>query len=457
MKVLPDLAVPAPDGTDLVGDLFLPASTPAPCVVVRTPYGAPAVWPEAAALAGAGIAVLVQDVRGRHRSGGAFRLGADEGPDGTATLDWVAAQAWSDGSVLLSGLGYEAFAAWCAAGHPAVRAVASRQPWPAEGLPALDDDLWWRTEIGTGRALRPGLVDLITAGAPGLDPAAPGIEAAWPVPLDPWPPTPGTWAAQAGAVARAVGAVRVPSLHVGSWYCASAATTLRHVRLASDATAVMGGWASPLTHRLRPECALDVPEGPDPADLTLTWLAAVAHGAAWEPEERLLVLGRGWTDGDPVPPAAPRHRRPPLPGGAVLRHDPADPVPSLPHSADLGPPRERPDVLALSVPGPLAWHGSARLTADVRSPAEAELVATFTHLRPDGVRTRVADASAPIARGAGRAELTSTPTALALPAGHTLHVEITLGRPPRRPAPAAAIDVEIAPLALLIPEPEART
>ncbi|WP_211258855.1 CocE/NonD family hydrolase [Spirillospora albida] len=456
-RIEPDVTVRAGDCAPLVGDLFLPAAAPAPCVVIRTPYGTPGLWPEAAALAQAGLAVLVQDVRGRHRSGGVFRPGADEGPDGAATLDWVASRPWSDGRVLLSGTAYEAFAAWCAAGHPAVRAVASRQPWPPDGTPATDEELWWRTDLGTGGAARPGLYDLITGLDPdaGADPAAPGFADRWPVPLGPWPPRPRE---EAGRLAtRGVRAANVPTLHVGSWYCASAHAVLRHARLAADGTAVMGGWASPLTHRLRPDCALDVLDGPDPADLVLGWLAAQARGDRWSVAERCLVIGDGWTGRDPLPPEPPAHRSVPFPEPrAVLRHDPARPVRSLPHSAALGPPEDRPDLLRLTVPGPLAWHGAAVVTAGAATTAPVDLVATFVHARPDGVRTRITDAVAPVPAGGGRAELRAAPVAVRLPAGHALHVELTAGRPPRRPAPPVPADVALDLGPLLLPPPEDR-
>ncbi|WP_307962018.1 CocE/NonD family hydrolase [Salinispora arenicola] len=119
---------------------------------MRVPYGTPGLWPEAAAYAAAGYAVVLQDLRGRFRSPGDFVAGADETADGHATLDWIIGQPWSDGRVVLVGTGYEAYAAWCASGHPAVTAVVSRQPWPPtdSNLP-IDGELWWRTEHGSGR------------------------------------------------------------------------------------------------------------------------------------------------------------------------------------------------------------------------------------------------------------------------------------------------------------------
>ncbi|RAY16812.1 hypothetical protein DPM19_01195 [Actinomadura craniellae] len=453
-----DLAVRARDGVRLVGDLFLPERTPAPVVLVRTPYGAAGAWPEAAALAAAGVAAYVQDLRGRQRSGGEFVPGADEGPDGAATVDWAVARPWCDGRVLAAGTGYEAYAAWCAAGHPAVRAVASRQPWPVTGTPPLDDELWWRTDLAGGPAVRPGLYDLALALDPALaaDPTGPGLERRWPVPVGPWPPTPSTWKPQARRVVRAIRAAAVPTLHLGSWYCRSAETTLRHALLAADPTTVVGGWASPLTHRLRPECAIEAPAEPDAAELMLSWLATVAAGEKWTDPHRCLVLGGGWEDRDPRPSRRPRYR--PVPAAADrtgLRHDPADPFPSLPHSADLAAVAGREDAVRLTADGPLRWHGAARLDVTVRARRPVELVATLVHERADGARVRIGDTTAPLPAGTGRAGLRLPPVAADLPAGDRLHVELTAGRVPRHRAPAEPVGLEFEFGPLRLPQPNA--
>ncbi|HEX2316796.1 MAG TPA: CocE/NonD family hydrolase [Thermomonospora sp.] len=451
-RIEADVAVRAGDGARLVGDLFLPSRTPAPVVVIRTPFGAAGVWPEAAALAEAGVAVYVQDLRGRHRSEGDFVLGRDEGPDGEATVEWAAGRGWCDGRVLLAGTGYEAYAAWCASGHPAVRAVASRQPWPVTGTPALDDELWWRTELASGPAVRPGLYDLALS----LDHMSASDPAGrWPVPVEPWPPTPSTWKLQARRVIRAVRSAGVPTLHLGSWFCRSAETTVRHALLATDPTVIVGGWASPLTHRLQPECAIDVPDEPDAAEVTLSWLATVADGETWDDPHRCLVLGAGWHDRDPLPPRRPHHREVPLTADrTVFHHDPGDPFPSLPHSADLAAVAKREDVVRLTAQGPLTWHGSARLAVTVHAGRPLELAATLVHERPDGVRVRLGDTTTPITAGRSQAELRLPPVAADLPATDLLHVELTAGRAPRYPTPAEPVRVEIGSGPLRLPRPD---
>ncbi|WP_440107175.1 CocE/NonD family hydrolase [Streptosporangium sp. H16] len=449
-KVRTGLTVTAADGARLVADLVLPDRLPAPAVVIRTPYGASGCLPEALSLAEAGFACLVQDLRGRHLSEGAFTPGADERADGHASVDWTAAQPWCDGEVFLYGLAYEAYAAWCAAGHPAVRGIVSRQPWPPIGSPALDEELWWLTDLGTGRMVRTGLYDAALARAPHLTALIPAaaVTEAWPVDVGRWPATPSTYKSAARRMARAARTATVPSLHLGSWYCRSAPTTLRQAMLAPRADAVVGGWASALTHRLQPECALPEPAGPHPFALALEWLGGSRRGGC-------LLLGSGrWTDTDPIPPSRPGWSALPLGAGGVrLRHDPADPYPSAPHSADLAPLTGRDDVVRLTLDGPSCWHGTPRLTAAVTTDTGTELVATLIHEQPDGTATRMTDGTAPLATGTSRCEIRLAPVAAELPPGHRLHLELTAGRTPRYPAPQRRAELSFRDVTLHLPRP----
>ncbi|GII95229.1 CocE/NonD family hydrolase [Sinosporangium siamense] len=455
-----DVAIPGAGGGRLPADIFLPVRLPAPVVVVRTPYGTPPLWPEAEVLADEGVAVVLQDLRGRYRADGEFVPGADESADGHAVLDWAARQSWSDGTALLYGTAYEAYAAWCAADHPSVCGIVSRQPWPG-GAPAVDEELWWRTELGTGRHLRPGLYDLALARDPDLrgvlaDPAS------WPVPLGPWPPTPSSWKPQSRRALARARKVAIPSLHLGSWYCGSATTSLRQGALARRATVLIGGWASPLTHRLQPDCALAVPEGDDPRDLAVSWLAALA--AKGDPlavtGDRLLTLGAGrWDDTSPLPPAGPT--RAPVPVRPrrrrhTLRHDPRDPHPSLPHSADLAGLGDRDDVVRLTTGPPLRWHGVVSLNCRVTADAPAELVATLVHERPGGTRVRLCDGTTPLRPGAQTVVLRLAPVAVELPEGHLAHLELTVGRHPRHRAPDRPVTLAVSldpDTALRVPRP----
>lgn len=105
------------DGVELVADLYRPAGAGRwPAILIRTPYNR-----RTDDLAGyrlfarRGYAVLIQDVRGRYGSEGEFGSIAQEGPDGSDTINWIAAQSWSNGRVGMAGASYLGLVQWRAA------------------------------------------------------------------------------------------------------------------------------------------------------------------------------------------------------------------------------------------------------------------------------------------------------------------------------------------------------
>jgi putative CocE/NonD family hydrolase len=130
--------VTAGDGTRLATDLYLPPETGVfPAVLQRTPYGKLGERPVRYAewCATRGYVAVVQDVRGRHDSDGAWTpYDNHEDTDGRDTIEWIARQPWSNGRVAAVGSSYGAFAAFMAGltGHPALRAIIARVP--ASGL-----------------------------------------------------------------------------------------------------------------------------------------------------------------------------------------------------------------------------------------------------------------------------------------------------------------------------------
>ena len=72
-----------------------------------------------------GFAIVVQDVRGRYASEGVFYPPVQEDHDGEDTLNWIARQNWSNGSVGMLGGSYLGIAQWRAAlsGNPHLRAI----------------------------------------------------------------------------------------------------------------------------------------------------------------------------------------------------------------------------------------------------------------------------------------------------------------------------------------------
>ncbi|MBI1775908.1 MAG: CocE/NonD family hydrolase [Proteobacteria bacterium] len=113
-----DVMMKMRDGVRLAADLYRPA-TPAgepvegrlPTILTRTSYDKAnpvmQVEPVGMFFARHGYAVVIQDLRGRGHSEGVgdyhHRANPKEGPDGYDTIEWIAAQAWSDGKIGMVG------------------------------------------------------------------------------------------------------------------------------------------------------------------------------------------------------------------------------------------------------------------------------------------------------------------------------------------------------------------
>lgn len=104
--VMPDVVVPARDGTSLYTDIFLPARDGAvvperfPVLLCRTPYTRARWHHEGRYLARFGYAVAIQDWR---QTQGEFDASQwrprHEATDGYDAIEWLAAQPWSNGKV----------------------------------------------------------------------------------------------------------------------------------------------------------------------------------------------------------------------------------------------------------------------------------------------------------------------------------------------------------------------
>src|SRR4051812_30804541 len=104
---LADVTIPASDGVNLVGDVYLPADGKAryPAVIDMEPYGRSS----STDYVDNGYARVNTDVRGSGKSGGALcLLCAREQQDVYDVVEWVARQPWSNGHVALYGYSYSA-------------------------------------------------------------------------------------------------------------------------------------------------------------------------------------------------------------------------------------------------------------------------------------------------------------------------------------------------------------
>ncbi len=113
VSVRRSIMVPMRDGVELSTDLYFPegAGDKLPVILLRTPYdknnywrserGAPYIFGKH------GYAVAVQDKRGKFESyQGRYAMYNRDGLDGYDTVDWLAAQSWSNGKVGTYGCSY---------------------------------------------------------------------------------------------------------------------------------------------------------------------------------------------------------------------------------------------------------------------------------------------------------------------------------------------------------------
>ena len=123
LKVLHNLETTMRDGTVLRSDVFLPdGASPFPTLLRRTPYDKERdlTIEQATAFVQSGYAVVVQDVRGRYASDGELKMGffssdVHDAEDGYDTVEWAAAQPWSNGRVGTWGSSYDGWTQWALA------------------------------------------------------------------------------------------------------------------------------------------------------------------------------------------------------------------------------------------------------------------------------------------------------------------------------------------------------
>src|SRR5580658_6397024 len=96
------------DGVKLAANLFLPEGKgPWPVVVERTPYlkdgGLIGAMGGVTRYTSHGYAFVLQDVRGKGHSEGFYAAFSDDIPDGYDSVEWIAAQPWSNGKIGITG------------------------------------------------------------------------------------------------------------------------------------------------------------------------------------------------------------------------------------------------------------------------------------------------------------------------------------------------------------------
>ena len=110
------VAIPMRDGVILYADVYRPIRNGKyPVLVSRTPYSTqryPSAYEEPLFFARRGYVFVFQDVRGRHESEGKWEPFRNDIKDGYDTVEWAAAQPWSNGKVGMQGHSYGGHVQW---------------------------------------------------------------------------------------------------------------------------------------------------------------------------------------------------------------------------------------------------------------------------------------------------------------------------------------------------------
>lgn len=115
------MMLPMRDEVKLATDVYFPKTQMGkfPVILIRTPYKKESSELDGKYYASRGYVVAIQDVRGRYASEGEWEPFVHEGEDGFDTIEWLAAQEWSNGKVGMIGgsyLGWVQF--WAAVQKP---------------------------------------------------------------------------------------------------------------------------------------------------------------------------------------------------------------------------------------------------------------------------------------------------------------------------------------------------
>jgi len=131
IKIEYDVPCKLSDGVTLNANILRPAEAGTyPVALPRTPYGKDYMtgfpYLDIVRLAKCGYIVVVQDVRGRGSSEGAWELFINESQDGYDAVEWAAGLKGSNGKVGMWGFSYLAYTQWAAAlmNPPSLKAIA---------------------------------------------------------------------------------------------------------------------------------------------------------------------------------------------------------------------------------------------------------------------------------------------------------------------------------------------
>lgn len=441
-----NVGVPMRDGVKLRANLFRPGEVGRyPAILVRTPYGkGDAITGANQSFVNRGYAVIVQDVRGRYRSGGTFEPINQEINDGDDTLNWIAQQPWSDGDVGMYGGSYLGIAQWKAAmtHNPHLKAIFPYVSgdddyrdrfYSTGGAMKIGHRLLWFAENMRAPRFVPPDFSIYVAALPlrAADFAATGHR------LDDWrevanhPAYDEFW--KANSVREHLKDIHIPVYSVGGWYDNYVESDLEafsiHHKHNPDDRIMIGPWAHVFSATF-PNVSYGkdalVPLRPEQLRWFDRWLknggGSQRNSAVSEPPPvRIFVMGiNQWRNEEDWPLARARNVKYYLDAGGQLGnkpdpqstpdtfvYDPRNPVPTMggavccnPRVFPWGPldqrrVEQRHDVLVYSTP-PLASAievtGPVKAVLHVASSApDTDFTAKLVDVFPDGTARNLTD------------------------------------------------------------------
>ena len=483
------------DGIVLRADVYRPQGAgPWPVLLARTPYGKgdPGVLArlDPALALERGFLVVIQDVRGRFRSAGAWTPLANERTDGYDTVRWAARLPGSDGRVCMYGPSYLGQTQWAAvsAQPPELRAAVPEFTWsdPDDGL--LSRDRVYELGLMTQWTLTLGVNVLERRHADdpaelerrlaALDEAIDGLtqRTYWETP--PGAPLRRLDLPMPRPVDTRQTPITVPTLIVAGWYDSFLQGCLDNYARARDSGTPTALIVGPWTHDNQTGHVGDIDFG-DSADAAsidagasllereLDWLDRTLSEKRSKADELpilLFVMGANrWRRLPSWPPACvetPWYLRedgslspaPPAPESPpdVFLHDPANPVPSrggallMTPDFPAGPSdqqqvEQRDDVLVytsalLQAPLEVIGRVTLRLFADSTAPS-TDWIARLCDVDEEGVSRNITDGVVRIDEGDGPGEVEVSidlwSTAHVFLPGHRIRVQIASSCFPR--------------------------
>ncbi len=439
-----NVAVPMRDGVRLSANVFRPGEPGRyPTILQRTPYGkSDAITANYQSFVNHGYVVVVQDVRGRYKSGGIFEPINQEIADGDDTLNWIARQPWSDGGVGMYGGSYLGIAQW--------KAAMTQNPHLKAIFPYVsgDDDyrdryystggamkighrlLWFAENMRAPRFVPPDFKTYVAAlPVRAADLAATGHR------LDAWrsvadhPAYDDFW--KATSVREHLKDIHIPVYSVGGWYDNFVESDLDafsiHHKHNPEDRIMIGPWAHVFSATFaKADFGKDalVPLRPYQLSWFDHWLknsGALRLQSGSAHPVRIFVMGiNQWRDEDEWPPARAHSVKFYLDAGGQLGnkpephaapdtfvYDPRNPVPTMGGAVccnprvfpwgplDQRPVEKRPDVLVYSTT-PLASAmevtGPVKVVLHVASSApDTDFTAKLVDVFPDGTARNLTD------------------------------------------------------------------